>query len=78
MCIRDSYRLVQGDPERPVLPPDALFLNAEQFYARVNQHAQLALRPTRPESPSASEAQDFVEFNTLPDLTVMRLSLIHI
>lgn len=42
---RERYRLVQGDPERPVLPPDALFLNAEQFYARVNQHAQLALRP---------------------------------
>ena len=42
---RDRYRLVQGDPEHPVLPPDALFLSAEQFYARVNQHAQLALRP---------------------------------
>ncbi len=69
---RERYRLVQGDPERPVLPPDTLFLNAEQFYARVNQHAQLALRATRPESPSASVAQDFVEFNTLPDLTVMR------
>lgn len=42
---RDRYRLVQGDPEHPVLPPEALFLSAEQFYARVNQHAQLALRP---------------------------------
>ncbi|MCW2312990.1 transcription-repair coupling factor [Rhodoferax antarcticus] len=44
---RERYRLVQGDPERPVLPPDALFLSAEQFYTRVNQHAQLALRPTQ-------------------------------
>jgi len=43
---RERYRLVQGDPERPVLPPDALFLSAEQFYARVNQHAQLAVRPS--------------------------------
>src|SRR5438045_778038 len=25
---RDRYRLVQGDPERPVLPPDALFLGS--------------------------------------------------
>ncbi len=48
---RERYRLVQGDPERPVLPPDALFLSAEQFYARVNQHAQLALRPSRTASP---------------------------
>ncbi|RZL94610.1 MAG: transcription-repair coupling factor, partial [Variovorax sp.] len=31
---RERYRLVQGDPERPALPPDALFLSAEQFYAR--------------------------------------------
>ncbi len=45
---RERYRLVQGDPERPVLPPDALFLSAEQFYARVNQHAQLALRSAQP------------------------------
>jgi len=44
---RERYRLVQGDPEHPVLPPDALFLSAEQFYARVNQHAQLALRPAQ-------------------------------
>src|SRR3954470_18878276 len=41
---RDRYRLVQGDPERPVLPPDALFLTSEQFYTRANAHAQLALR----------------------------------
>ncbi|HWP10878.1 MAG TPA: transcription-repair coupling factor, partial [Ramlibacter sp.] len=31
---RDRYRLVRGDPERPALPPEALFLTAEQFYAR--------------------------------------------
>jgi transcription-repair coupling factor (superfamily II helicase) len=30
---RDRYRLLQGDPERPTLPPEALFLNAEQFYS---------------------------------------------
>ena len=35
----------QGDPDRPALPPESLFLGIEQFYARVNQHAQLALRP---------------------------------
>src|SRR6478672_626768 len=41
---RDRYRLVQGDPERPVLPPDTLFLNSEQFFVRANEHAQLALK----------------------------------
>jgi transcription-repair coupling factor (superfamily II helicase) len=42
---RDRYRLVRGDPERPALPPETLFLTAEQFYGRANEHAQLAVRP---------------------------------
>ena len=63
---RERYRLVQGDPERPVLPPDALFLSAEQFYARVNQHAQLALRPT------VDATSAFAEFEALPPLAVVR------
>ena len=63
---RERYRLVQGDPERPVLAPEALFLSAEQFYARVNQHAQLALRP------AVNEAADGAHFVRLGDLTVQR------
>ncbi len=63
---RERYRLLQTDPERPVLPPNALFLSAEQFYARVNQHAQLALRP----APTQMEV--FAEFAALPTLTVVR------
>ena len=39
---KDRYRLVQGDPDRPALPPESLFLSAEQFYARANDFAQLA------------------------------------
>ncbi|MBA2673658.1 transcription-repair coupling factor [Ramlibacter sp.] len=46
---RDRFRLVQGDPERPVLPPEALFLSSEQFYVQANAHAQLAIKPVRPE-----------------------------
>ncbi len=51
---RERYRLVQGDPERPTLPPEALFLSTEQFYARANQHAQLAIKaPIRGSAPGA-------------------------
>ncbi len=63
---KDRYRLVQGDPERPVLPPEALFLSAEQFYGLCNQHAQLALRAGTDEEPHSALAQ------ALPDLTVVR------
>ncbi|MEI6601096.1 MAG: transcription-repair coupling factor, partial [Comamonadaceae bacterium] len=63
---RERYRLVQGDPERPVLPPEALFLSAEQFYTRVNQHAQLAFRP-----PSEDVGENAL-FQPLTNLTAVR------
>jgi transcription-repair coupling factor (superfamily II helicase) len=63
---RERYRLVQGDPERPTLPPEALFLSAEQFYARVNQHPQLALRL------AIEDAEDNAQFQKLGELTVLR------
>ena len=63
---RDRYRLVQGDPERPVLPPEALFLSGEQFYTRANEHPQLALRST------AQDVGDSALFQELPELSVVR------
>jgi transcription-repair coupling factor (superfamily II helicase) len=66
---KDRYRLVQGDPERPALPPEALFLGIEQFYSRVNQHPQLAIKAP---SAAAAETNDYVELGSLPPLTVQR------
>ncbi len=63
---QDRYRLVQGDPDRPALPPALLFLNAEQFYGLANQHAQLALR-----SPPDTDAHADV-IGPLPDVRVER------
>ncbi|MDO8774006.1 MAG: transcription-repair coupling factor [Burkholderiaceae bacterium] len=64
---KDRYRLIQGDPDRPALPPESLFLSAEQFYARANDYAQLALKSFANAEPNA-----YVEFGSLPDLSVMR------
>ncbi len=63
---RDRHRLIQGDPERPALPPEALFLDAEGFYAVAKPHAQLALRP------GVADVADSASVQTLPDLTVVR------
>ncbi len=41
---RERHRLLAGDPEHPALPPEALFLSAEQFYASARPHPQLSLR----------------------------------
>ncbi len=50
---QDRYRLVRGDPDRPALPPESLFLSMEQFYAQANAHAQLAIRPRATTIPAA-------------------------
>jgi transcription-repair coupling factor (superfamily II helicase) len=63
---RDRYRLVKGDPERPALPPESLFLSAEQFYTGANAHAQLAIRPTVDDIADNAFAQK------LGDLSVVR------
>ena len=67
---KDRYRLLQGDPERPVLPPESLFLSTEQFYAQANAHAQLSLRA--PSSDASTDAQPYVEFAPLPVMAVVR------
>ncbi|WP_119966881.1 transcription-repair coupling factor [Simplicispira lacusdiani] len=63
---RERFRLLQGDPERPVLPPDALFLSADQFYTRCKEHAQLALRP------GVEDVADNAHFQPHTDLSVVR------
>jgi len=66
---RDRYRLLQGDPERPVLPPDALFLDAESFYAAAKPHRQLALR-AQADVEAGQNTLGWAE--PLPELTVVR------
>jgi transcription-repair coupling factor (superfamily II helicase) len=63
---KDRFRLVQGDPDRPALPPEALFLGTEQFYARANAHAQLAIRP------AIEDVADNAHFQKLGELSVLR------
>ncbi len=43
---RERHRFLQHDAERPLLPPESLFLRVEDFYGRANAHATLALRGT--------------------------------
>jgi len=66
---RDRFRLVQGDPERPALPPESLFLGTEQFYALANIHAQLAIRPR---SDAAGGATAPAEVAELPPMAAQR------
>ncbi len=59
---RERHRFLQHDPERPLLPPAAIFMPAEEFFARTQPHATLSLRGHEP-VPWA---------RPLPDLSVDR------
>jgi transcription-repair coupling factor (superfamily II helicase) len=63
---QERYRIVRTDPDRPALPPESLFLSAEQFYSQANAHAQLAVRPALEDVADNAFAQK------LGDLSVVR------
>ena len=59
---RERHRFLAADRERPILPPEELFLKPEEFFARCNQHAQLSLRGN----------EEVTWARALPDLSVDR------
>jgi transcription-repair coupling factor (superfamily II helicase) len=59
---RDRYKVAQHDPERPILPPEALFLKPEAFFACTHPLACLVLNKREP--------VDFAR--PLPDLSIER------
>ena len=67
---RERHLLMLGDPERPVLPPAALFLSVEQFYEQAKPFAQLALRPA--EAGERAGRDQPAAFTALPTMTVQR------
>jgi transcription-repair coupling factor (superfamily II helicase) len=45
---RERHRFLQHDPERPILPPDDIFLRTEEFFSLTHAHATLVLRGNEP------------------------------
>ncbi|HEX5685382.1 MAG TPA: CarD family transcriptional regulator, partial [Ideonella sp.] len=45
---RERHRFLQHDPDRPILPPEAVFLRIEDFFGKVAHHAALSLRGNEP------------------------------
>ena len=60
--VQDRYRFLKADIERPVLPPAALYLSAEEFFVRSGALARLSLRAGHDPSP----------FRAAPDVSVDR------
>jgi transcription-repair coupling factor (superfamily II helicase) len=45
------YNLLRGDPQRPLLEPKELFLDAEQFFIRAKDFARLDILPNQTPTP---------------------------
>jgi len=45
---RERHRFLQHDPERPILPPEDIFLKVEEFFGLTQSHAVLSVRGIEP------------------------------
>ena len=54
---RERHRFLQHDAERPILPPEDIFLRTQDFYALTQPHATLVLRGGEP-TPRARPLPD--------------------
>ena len=63
---QSRYKLLRGDKDRPLLPPDSLFLNTEQFFIQANQYARLDVRGSNPDKPATIPMVDVVVDRRLP------------
>ena len=69
---RERHRFLQHDPERPLLPPAAIFMPAEEFFGRTQPHATLSLRGSEPVAGSQEPAAAVSWARPLPDLGIER------
>jgi transcription-repair coupling factor (superfamily II helicase) len=66
------YKLLGGEPDRPLLAPTALFLDAEAFYLCLRAHARVDLLATPAMDDPAEEEPQPVAAAALPALAVDR------
>jgi len=68
---RERHRFLQHDPERPLLPPAALFMPVEEFFACTQAHSTLSLRSAAASGTQEADAA-VVWARPLPDLHIDR------
>jgi transcription-repair coupling factor (superfamily II helicase) len=55
---RERHRFLQHDPERPILPPEAIFQRVDEFFARAARHGVMTLRCSDEPTPWAATVPD--------------------
>jgi transcription-repair coupling factor (superfamily II helicase) len=71
------YRLLRGDADRPLLPPSAMFLSAEEFFVASKAHERVALAADSAQAAIDLDADteadsDAMVTSALPELAVQR------
>ena len=70
------YRFLSGDPERSVLPPDRLFMDAEQFFATSKAFGRVTINAaaaaTEPVVSAEVSGADTARIRPAPDVAVDR------
>jgi transcription-repair coupling factor (superfamily II helicase) len=69
---RERHRFLQHDPERPILPPEDIFVRTEEFFTLTQAHAVLALRSNDRDKAPEETASAVAWARPLPDLSVDR------
>ena len=69
---RERHRFLQHDPERPILPPEQIFMPAEEFFRRTQPHAVLSLRGSDEPTGSQERADAVAWAKPLPTLGIER------
>jgi transcription-repair coupling factor (superfamily II helicase) len=74
---RERHRFLQHDPERPLLAPEEIFLRSEEFFARTQPHATLALRGGEPVDWATALPDIAVDRNATEPLAKLEHHLAH-
>ena len=70
---RSRHELLRGDPDRPLLPPEQLFIAAEQFFVATRAHARIDLRTTAAPGDVRSDGTDTLAAGTSAPLPVLAI-----
>jgi transcription-repair coupling factor (superfamily II helicase) len=70
---RERHRFLKADPDRPILPPEDIFLKSEEFFDSTRAFAALSLRPPGTAADGEAKAAETVAWaRPLPDVSVER------
>ncbi|QDQ25009.1 transcription-repair coupling factor [Chitinimonas arctica] len=69
---QSRYKMLAGDKDKPLLPPNELFVGVDQFFARMKAYRRLELSAAGPSVENAAEQAWREASAPLPDLRVDR------